>query len=99
MTLIALVWICLFGVARATTTDDLDPGHKWRTGQIVITGNHAFADSELLAILATKQRTFYEVWKPKPLLSPTRLPRTSIKSRVSIAFTASMTPAQSTNYR
>lgn len=70
MTLIALVWISLFGVARATTTDDLDPGHKWRTGQIVITGNHAFADSELLAILATEQSTFYEVWKPKPLFEP-----------------------------
>jgi len=70
MTIIALAWNCLFGLAGAVSTEDLAPGHAWRTGRIEIKGNQTFDDSALSAVLATKQRTFYEVWKPRPRFEP-----------------------------
>jgi outer membrane protein insertion porin family len=70
LTLIVVAWSCLFGTACAKTTAELDPSHKWQVGRIEFTGNHTFGDSELLAVLATKQRAVYEIWKRRPAFEP-----------------------------
>jgi outer membrane protein assembly complex protein YaeT len=54
----------------AATIADLNPGRHYQTEAITVAGNHNFAESELLAVMQTKTRPFYAVWKHRPEFSP-----------------------------
>jgi outer membrane protein assembly factor BamA len=45
---------------------DLDPAEHYQAAGIVISGNHKFSEGALLAVMQTKTRPSYAVWKPRP---------------------------------
>jgi outer membrane protein assembly complex protein YaeT len=45
----------------------LKPGITYRVGKIVLSGNHAFSDSDLLANMQTRERPFYKLWEKRPV--------------------------------
>ena len=52
--------------ARALQLDHLDSARTYRVDQIVITGNHAISESELLSQMNTKVRPVYLFWESRP---------------------------------
>lgn len=50
--------------------DALNPSRVYRVEAIRITGNQHFSASELTAVMATKTRPFYELWKKRPEFNP-----------------------------
>jgi outer membrane protein assembly complex protein YaeT len=69
--LLFLIALCHAGAACALTVDDLDPSQKWKLGAISFSGNHFFADSDLLGVMRSKPRPFYTPWKARPEFEPT----------------------------
>ncbi len=65
-----LLSLCVRPSACAASVDDLDPTREWRLKTLDITGHQLFSERELLAILLTKQRPWYLVWKEFPLFDP-----------------------------
>ncbi len=65
--------LCLSNVlpAAAGTIADLDPAVHYQTAAITITGNHQFSKSDLLAVMQTRTRPAYELWKSRPDFNPT----------------------------
>ncbi len=57
-------------VVLALTVDDLDPEREWRVGKILISGNAAFSQQELLAKLLTKKRPWYLPRQGRPVFDP-----------------------------
>jgi outer membrane protein assembly complex protein YaeT len=51
--------------ACAVTVEQLNPSRKYAVERIAITGNHAFANSELLRLMQTKANPAYEFWKKR----------------------------------
>ena len=51
----------------ALTTENLDPARTYFVKEIVISGNAAFSDQELLSQVSIKQRPWYEFWKSRPI--------------------------------
>jgi outer membrane protein insertion porin family len=69
--LIAVVLISVIpNVALASTRADLDPAVKYKTARIDISGVRAFSPANLLAVMATKTRPEYQVWKALPKFDP-----------------------------
>ena len=68
--LVAIVCLSLAVRALAARIADLDPAVHYQTAAITIAGNHHFSDSDLLAVIQTKTRPVYEVWKPRPDFNP-----------------------------
>jgi outer membrane protein assembly complex protein YaeT len=73
--LIALFAIALAACIRAASAlaaeiSDLDPAKSYKTAAITFTGNRKFSDDDLLGLMQTKTRVFYEVWKPRPSFIP-----------------------------
>ena len=66
--IVAIVAVLLlsFAPASAATIEDLEGGRTYRVSRIVISGNKAFSDDELLAQMRTKQQPFYLIWKTPP---------------------------------
>jgi outer membrane protein assembly complex protein YaeT len=56
--------------AAATTIEDLPPERTYSVNQILIFGNKAIPDSQLTALLKTKARPVYQVWKKRPAFDP-----------------------------
>jgi outer membrane protein assembly complex protein YaeT len=56
--------------AIAATVAELDPDAKYETAGITFTGNHDFPSSDLLAVMQTKTRPTYQVWKRRPAFNP-----------------------------
>ncbi|MGH7931587.1 MAG: BamA/OMP85 family outer membrane protein [Candidatus Binataceae bacterium] len=56
--------------ALALTVEQLNPSRNYRTERIAITGNHDFANSELLGLMQTKANPAYEFWKKQPPFEP-----------------------------
>lgn len=52
--------------AFASTIEDVESGKTYRVSRIVITGNKAFSDDDLLSQIRTKQRPSYMIWKKPP---------------------------------
>jgi outer membrane protein insertion porin family len=66
------VILCLSTAPRALAASiaELDPAIHYETAAITITGNHQFSDSDLLAVMQTKTRPAYELWKRRPAFNP-----------------------------
>src|SRR5215469_636164 len=56
--------------AFSLTIADLVPSRHYRVKTIEVSGQHALSKNEILSILATKVRPWYEVWKPPPDFDP-----------------------------
>jgi outer membrane protein insertion porin family len=56
--------------ARAATIADLDPSRLYQTGTISISGNQKFSTSDVLAVMQTKTRPIYQLWKRRPQFLP-----------------------------
>ena len=56
--------------AFGLTTADLIPSRHYRVKTIYVSGQHALSKDEILSILATKVRPWYQVWKPLPEFDP-----------------------------
>lgn len=56
--------------AHANGPDQLDPARTYRVEKIIFRGNHRLSDSELAAVMQTKTRPFYQIWKKRPVYDP-----------------------------
>src|SRR5271170_753482 len=52
--------------AFASSIEDVESGQTYRVSRIVITGNKALSDDELLSQMGTKQQPYYMIWKQPP---------------------------------
>jgi outer membrane protein insertion porin family len=52
--------------ALAWTITDLDPSLQYKLEKIDLSGAHAFSRDTLLSVMTTKERPWYQVWKPLP---------------------------------
>jgi outer membrane protein assembly complex protein YaeT len=68
----AIVSILLTANARVFgfTIADLDPSHHYKLQQIDVSGAHAFSRDAVVSVLTTKERPWYQVWKPLPDFDP-----------------------------
>ena len=66
----ALMLLLTRATALAVQLDRLNPGHTYHVDQVVITGNHAFSQRELLSQMKTQTRPFYLFWKSRPTFDP-----------------------------
>src|SRR5713101_3847661 len=65
---VAIARLLLAGNTRAfgATVADLDPSQHYRLEKIDLSGESAFSRDALLSVMTTKERPWYEVWKPLP---------------------------------
>jgi outer membrane protein insertion porin family len=66
--IVAIVGIILIVYARAFgfTVSDLDPLHHYKLEKIDLSGAHAFSRDAVVSVMTTKERPWYQVWKPLP---------------------------------
>src|SRR5580700_7496719 len=48
------------------TTADLDPSRHYKLERIDLSGEHAFSRQAVVSVMTTKERPWYQVWKPLP---------------------------------
>jgi outer membrane protein insertion porin family len=48
------------------TVADLDPSHRYKLEKIDLSGEHAFSRDAVVSVMTTKERPWYQVWKPLP---------------------------------
>jgi outer membrane protein insertion porin family/translocation and assembly module TamA len=58
------------GRAETTTADQLDPFVSWRLAALRFEGNEAVKTKALRAVMATKKRRWFTVWRQRPLFDP-----------------------------
>jgi outer membrane protein insertion porin family len=65
---VAIVSILLIANTRAFafTIVDLDPSHHYKLEKIDLSGAHAFSRDAVVSVMTTKERQWYQVWKPLP---------------------------------
>jgi outer membrane protein insertion porin family len=65
---VAVVSILLIANTRAFafTIADLDPSHHYKLEKIDLSGEHAFSRDAVVSVMTTKERPWYQVWKPLP---------------------------------
>src|ERR1700682_3281679 len=65
---VAVVSILLIANTRAFafTIADLDPSHRYKLEKIDLSGAHAFSRDTVISVMTTKERPWYQVWKPLP---------------------------------
>src|SRR5216683_7850481 len=65
---LAIVIVILIANTRAfgLKIADLDPSQHYKLEQIDLSGEHAFSRDALLSVMTTKERPWYQVWKPLP---------------------------------
>src|ERR1700722_3171390 len=65
---VAIVGILLIASTRAfgLTIADLDPSHRYKLEKIDLSGEHAFSRDAVVFVMGTKERPWYQVWKPLP---------------------------------
>jgi outer membrane protein assembly complex protein YaeT len=56
--------------AAAATIADLDPAAAYESAAVSFTGNHHFSDADLRAVIKTKTRPAYQLWKGRPAFNP-----------------------------
>jgi outer membrane protein insertion porin family len=63
---IALLSIFLIANPEAVgfTVADLDPSHRYKLEKIDLSGEHAFSRDAVVSVMTTKERPWYQVWKP-----------------------------------
>jgi outer membrane protein assembly complex protein YaeT len=64
--------LCLSTALRAiaANTTNLDAAGHYQSAAITIVGNHHFSDADLLAVMQTKTRPAYELWRRRPAFNP-----------------------------
>ncbi|HTT76225.1 MAG TPA: BamA/TamA family outer membrane protein [Candidatus Binataceae bacterium] len=67
--LLSLFLLTLLGVSKADalTLGALEPSRTYRVAAIEFRGNKIFSDGSLEAVMTTKTRPFYEIWKKRPV--------------------------------
>jgi outer membrane protein insertion porin family len=65
---IALLSIFLIANPEAVgfTVADIDPSHRYKLEKIDLSGEHAFSRDAVVSVMTTKERPWYQVWKPLP---------------------------------
>jgi outer membrane protein insertion porin family len=65
---VAIVGILLIASTRAfgLTIADLDPSLRYKLERIDLSGEHAFPRDVVVSVMTTKERPWYQVWKPPP---------------------------------
>jgi outer membrane protein insertion porin family len=65
---IALLSIFLVASPEAVgfTVADLDPSQHYQLKKIDLSGEHAFSREAVVSVMTTKERPWYQVWKPFP---------------------------------
>jgi outer membrane protein insertion porin family len=65
---IALLSIFLIANSEAVgfTVADLDPSLHYKLEKIDLSGEHAFSRDAVVSVMTTKERPWYQVWKPLP---------------------------------
>src|SRR6266853_865125 len=65
---IALLSIFLIANPEAVgfTIADLDPSRHYKLEKIDLSGEHAFSRDAVVSVMTTKERPWYQVWKPLP---------------------------------
>jgi len=65
---VAIVSILLIANTQAFgfTISDLDPSSRYKLEKIEISGEHAFSRDAVVSLMTTKERPWYQVWKPLP---------------------------------
>ena len=58
--------------AFGLTTADLDPSRHYKLEKIDVSGANAFPPETLLSVMKTKERPWYQIWKPLPEFDPQR---------------------------
>jgi outer membrane protein insertion porin family len=53
-------------LAFGFTIADLDPSRHYKLEKIDLSGEHAFSRDAVVSVIATKERPWYQVWKPLP---------------------------------
>ena len=48
------------------TIADLDPSRHYKLERIDLSGEHAFSRDAVVSVMTTKERPWYQVWKPLP---------------------------------
>ncbi|MFZ1122375.1 MAG: POTRA domain-containing protein [Candidatus Binataceae bacterium] len=66
--IVAIVGILLIASMRAFgfTIADLDPSRHYKLERIDLSGEHAFSRDAVVSVMTTKERPWYQVWKPLP---------------------------------
>jgi outer membrane protein assembly factor BamA len=65
-----ILWCWWSTPILALTVEELDPARGRWVKDIVISGNEAFSEGEILATLRTKERPWYFPWKERPVFDP-----------------------------
>jgi outer membrane protein insertion porin family len=65
--LVVLLITCTSAIGIATS--DLDPSHHYKLEKIDISGERAFSRDEIASVMTSKERPWYQVWKPLPEFS------------------------------
>src|ERR1700730_2265552 len=65
---VAIVSMLLIANTRAfgLTIADLDPSQHYKLDQIDLSGERAFSRDTVVSVMTTKERPWYQVWKPLP---------------------------------
>src|SRR5713226_7365315 len=65
---LAIVSMLLIANMRAfgLTIGDLDPSQHYKLDQIDLSGERAFSRDAVVSVMTTKERPWYQVWKPLP---------------------------------
>jgi outer membrane protein insertion porin family len=66
----AILFLAMALRVFAVTIAELDPSRHYQTDRLVVVGNHHFSDADLLAVMQTKTRAPYELWKHRPVFNP-----------------------------
>jgi outer membrane protein insertion porin family len=66
--IVAIVGIILIVCTRASgsTIADLDPSRHYKLEKIDLSGANAFSRDTVISVMTTKERPWYQVWKPLP---------------------------------
>src|ERR1700730_14514344 len=48
------------------TVAEIDPSHRYKLEKIDLSGEHAFSRDAVVSVMTTKERPWYQVWKPLP---------------------------------
>ena len=66
--IVAIVGMLLIASMRAFgfTIADLDPSRHYKLERIDLSGEHAFSRDAVVSVMTTKERPWYQVWKPLP---------------------------------
>jgi outer membrane protein insertion porin family len=69
---VAIVSMLLIANTRAfgLTIGDLDPSQHYKLDQIDLSGERAFSRDAVVSVMTTKERPWYQVWKPLPDFDP-----------------------------